>query len=96
MHLDRTRQDDCIACSCGLTAGDFVEDDDGMGYVDVGEEDYWGAEDGAAGSGDEDHEAETDAKRQKTGMQEKGECIFQDDSPGRPRAARGQRPEHLS
>lgn len=66
-----------MLCSCGPTAGDFVEDDDGMGYVDVGEEDYWGAEDGAAGSGDEDHEAEPDAKRQKTGKQEQGECIFQ-------------------
>ncbi len=91
-----------MLCSCGPTAGDFVEDDDGMGYVDVGEEDYWGAEDGAAGSGDEDHEAEPDAKRQKTGKQEQGECIFQDDSheaalngPGSPWGPRGQRPKHL-
>ena len=91
----------CIL-SCVFRAGDFVEDDDGMGYVDVGEEDYWGAEDGAVGSGDEEYETEPDAKRQKTGKQDKGESIYQDDSyevvlngPESPHALKGQHSERL-
>ena len=50
-----------------------------MGYVDVGEEDYWGAEHGDA-EGDEEVSPEHDVKRQKTGKQEKGETIFQDET----------------
>ena len=60
---------------CAIAA-DFVEDDDGMGYVDVGEEDYWGAEQGDAEE-DEEHPSEPDAKRQKIGKQDKGASIFQ-------------------
>ena len=56
-----------------------MEDDDGMGYVDVGEEDYWGAEGGDAHD-DQEGSPEPDAKRQKTGKQEKGQTIFQDDT----------------
>ena len=48
-----------------------MEDDDGMGYVDVGEEDYWGAE-GSDAHNDQEGSPEPDAKRQKTGKQEKG------------------------
>ena len=48
-----------------------------MGYVDVGEEEYWGAERGDAEE-DEEDPLQPDAKRQKTGKQEKGACIFQD------------------
>ena len=43
---------------CG--AGDFIVDDDGSGYADVGEEEDWSAEPGA---GEDDQQA---AKRQKT------------------------------
>lgn len=72
----------CISTSLRFSrflAGDFVEDDDGMGYVDVGEEDYWGAKNGDA-EGDDEGPPEHDAKRQKTGKQEKGGTIFQDET----------------
>ena len=48
-----------------------------MGYVDVGEEDHWGAERSDAEE-DEGVAAEPDSKRQKTGKQDKGATIFQD------------------
>ncbi len=48
-----------------------------MGYVDVGEEEHWGAERSDADE-DEDVAAEPDAKRQKTSKQDKGATIFQD------------------
>lgn len=48
-----------------------------MGYVDVGEEEHWGAEHGDADD-DEEHPSEPDAKRHKTGKQDKGATISQD------------------
>jgi hypothetical protein len=42
-----------------MVAGDFVEDDDGMGYVDMGEEDDWGRD------GDEEEEALKDVNPKK-------------------------------
>jgi hypothetical protein len=58
-------------------AGDFIEDDDGMGYVDIGEEDYWEAE------GDDTEEATDEPvdkgkKRKKTDNDAKGKTIEQD------------------
>lgn len=48
------RRDDLVA------AGDFVEDDDGMGYVDMGEEE-WGRE----GDGEDETVGDVNPKKRK-------------------------------
>ncbi len=48
-------------------AGDFIVDDDGGGYADVGEEEDWAAEPGAEADGEQQA-----AKRQKTADAKKG------------------------
>ena len=51
-------------------AGDFIVDDDGGGYADVGEEEDWTAEPGAEADGEEQA-----AKRQKTADAKKGAIV---------------------
>jgi len=69
--------DASVSCrNSGITvgavgAGDFIVDDDGGGYADVGEEEDWTAEPGAEADGEEQA-----AKRQKTGDAKKGGTAF--------------------
>lgn len=52
--------------------GDFIEDDDGMGYVDVGEEDYWEA-DGEDAEKSQDEPVDKGKKRKNAEKESKGE-----------------------
>lgn len=57
--------------------GDFIEDDDGMGYVDVGEEDYWEADrEDADADAQRDEPAEKGKKRKKVDKDAKGEVYI--------------------
>ncbi len=54
-------------CGRARGAGDFIVDDDGSGYADVGEEEDWSAEPGGQQDGEEQA-----PKRQKTADAKKG------------------------
>ena len=56
-------------------AGDFVVDDDGMGYADYGEDD-WGVD--AEVGAEPEPSPEERKKRKKPSKDEKGVCIEQD------------------
>ena len=48
-------------------AGDFIEDDDGAGYGDIGEEDEWGAREEEAAAAPATGEKEAVSKKRKGG-----------------------------
>ena len=54
-----------------MGAGDFIVDDDGSGYADVGEEEDWTAEPGV--EADDEQQA---VKRQKTADAKKGALMY--------------------
>ena len=56
-------------------AGDFVVDDDGMGYADYGEDD-WGVH--AEAGAEPEPSPEEGKKRKRPSKDEKGMCIEQD------------------
>ena len=48
-------------------AGDFIEDDDGAGYGDIGEEDEWGAREEEAEAAPANGDREAVSKKRKGG-----------------------------
>ena len=58
--------------NAAVCAGDFIVDDDGMGYADIGEEEDWGRADGKT---ENDADAQATSKRRKDGSTAGAEAV---------------------
>ena len=58
---------------CSFAPGDFIVDDDGMGYADIGEEEDWGRTDEKA---PRDADAHATSKKRKDGSATGTHCMI--------------------